>query len=304
MSDQIPEFMQKNAPLSLVKADLPEGVIRFRASDSTPDRHEDIILAKGIKLANFKANPVIFWQHQSFMLPIGKGLKAWEEDDALYIDVQFDLEDEVAKEIYRKVKAGFIHAGSIGAQIIKASPRKDASGILIEECDLAEFSIVTIPANPNAVVVQRSFEGSTTDLLKAAQMVLEAFSKGIVREDEAEERQEDEAAQEEIEEEQEPTEKEALDTKIAELEEELKAAKEERKALDDEDEEDDEDEVVEEEIDPENEEEQEGVKDDAAKTATSKFTELTNSFLALDNEGTNVDISKLFKELSNLTSIN
>ncbi len=50
-------------------------VIRFVASDETPDRVGDIIKVSGWNLTNYKKNPVVLWGHdQANTPPIGKAV--------------------------------------------------------------------------------------------------------------------------------------------------------------------------------------------------------------------------------------
>jgi hypothetical protein len=85
--------------------------VSFVASSATPDRYGDIIDQKGWILDNYKKNPVVLLNHDSNQLPIGKG-NVYLRDDKLVIDVEFDSEDERAKEVERKAKKGFMNAVS------------------------------------------------------------------------------------------------------------------------------------------------------------------------------------------------
>ena len=60
--------------------------------------------------------------HDSNQLPIGKG-NVYLRDDKLVIDVEFDSEDERAKEVERKAKKGFMNAVSVGFRPLESKSR-------------------------------------------------------------------------------------------------------------------------------------------------------------------------------------
>ena len=84
-----------------------QDTVSFVASTASPDRYGDIIDQKGWMLENYKKNPVVLLNHDSNQLPIGKG-HVHVRDAQLVIDVQFDQEDERAREVERKAKKGFM----------------------------------------------------------------------------------------------------------------------------------------------------------------------------------------------------
>ena len=84
-------------------------------------------------------------------------------DGQLIVDVEFDMDDPQAKEIARKTKAGFLNAVSVGFNPIDATPRNalekshpahGLSGQYFDRAELLEISIVTIPANGEAVAAK------------------------------------------------------------------------------------------------------------------------------------------------------
>jgi len=137
-----------------VKADLPDGAIRFRLTERQVDRDSEVIEPKGIDLKNFKKNPVVVWSHDVWgsKLPVGKILtNSFEQTDKfLDADVQFDLEDPFAAMVYHKYDQGFLNCGSIRFRptVISKDPVLSGQrGVTFKECELIEFSAVIIPAN-------------------------------------------------------------------------------------------------------------------------------------------------------------
>ena len=139
--------------------------VSFVASSATPDRYGDIIDQKGWILDNYKKNPVVLLNHDSNQLPIGKG-NVYLRDDKLVIDVEFDSEDERAKEVERKAKKGFMNAVSVGFRPLESKSRSELPednkyygqrGMYYSKAELLEVSIVTIPANGEATMLEQKF---------------------------------------------------------------------------------------------------------------------------------------------------
>jgi HK97 family phage prohead protease len=139
--------------------------VSFVASSATPDRYGDIIDQKGWILENYKKNAVVLLNHDSNQLPIGKG-NVYIRNDKLTIDVEFDKEDERAAEVERKVKAGFMNAVSVGFRPLESKSRSELPtdnkyygqrGMYYSKAELLEVSIVTIPANGEATMLEQKF---------------------------------------------------------------------------------------------------------------------------------------------------
>ena len=136
-------------------------VFSFVASTSSPDRYGDIV-GQNWDLSKFRNNPVILLNHNANQLPIGRG-EVDVIDGKLMVDVEFDMGDPMAAEVARKVREGFISAVSVGFNPIESTPRsmlpKDSPyygkrGQYFESAELLEVSVVTIPANGEAVAAK------------------------------------------------------------------------------------------------------------------------------------------------------
>ena len=139
--------------------------VSFVASSATPDRYGDIIDVKGWVLDNYKRNNVILLNHDSNQLPIARG-NVYIRNDKLIVDVEFDKEDERAAEVERKVKAGFMNAVSVGFRPLESKSRSELPtdnkyygqrGMYYSKAELLEVSIVTIPANGEATMLEQKF---------------------------------------------------------------------------------------------------------------------------------------------------
>lgn len=149
------------------------GVASFIASTSTSDRYDDVIDQESWKLDAFKNNPVILLNHRQDMLPIGRATKVEVVNGQLEIEVEFDLEDELGANVARKVDQGFLKAVSVGFQPRKGTMRSDLpsdhrafgkSGMYYQDNELLEVSVVTIPANSEAVA--KGFSSGIEDMVR------------------------------------------------------------------------------------------------------------------------------------------
>ena len=107
----------------------------------------------GINLSRFEKNPVMLYQHNPHTV-IGRWEDIKIEDGQLSATPVFDMEDPEAAEIARKVEQGFIKGCSMGI-VIKQMTRTKGIDTATESV-LLEASIVSIPADENALVVYDS----------------------------------------------------------------------------------------------------------------------------------------------------
>jgi len=104
----------------------------------------------GIDLTRFKKNPVMLYNHNPLQV-IGKWKAISVENGQLTAEPVFDMEDPFAAEIARKVEDGFIKGCSMGLMITQITKSKGID--VATESKLLEASIVSIPADENALVV-------------------------------------------------------------------------------------------------------------------------------------------------------
>jgi len=98
-----------------------------------------------------KALPPVLWQHQQSE-PIGIYKTIEEDDHGLYVEGQLLVdEDPNAKRIHAHLKAGSISGLSIGFILKDYDTKADA--FYIKALDLLEISLVTIPANDSARII-------------------------------------------------------------------------------------------------------------------------------------------------------
>jgi len=141
------------------KPDEDDRVRWFRATTGIKNRNGYVVRPDGGDLTNFMKNPIIGWGHDVYHdAPmtniIGKGVDSKQTKKALDIAVEF-----VPPEIHpygelalQMVDAGFITSGSIGFYEMEGGFQKvkGEEVYVMETWELVEFSLVGIPANPEA----------------------------------------------------------------------------------------------------------------------------------------------------------
>src|SRR5215471_964186 len=145
-------------------------------SDETPDRMNDVIKADGWDLTNFRKNPVALWAHRSDMPPIGRWRDLHIENQSLrgYLELAPLGTSERVDEIRKLVEAGILKAVSVGFKPIHSSPRRNGDKVVgeyFQKQELVETSLVSVPANPNALAVAKSLNlsAATMDLVFGAE---------------------------------------------------------------------------------------------------------------------------------------
>lgn len=124
---------------------------RFILSDSKSVNSYgfSIDVAKG-DLSRFRSNPMMLYMHDT-----GKCIGLWQdvrmEDGVLSAEPLFDMEEDEAKKVSRKVESGFLRGASVGIIPLEFE-KKDGKSVLVR-WELLEASIVPIPADPNAIVL-------------------------------------------------------------------------------------------------------------------------------------------------------
>lgn len=156
----MPKIHQREALIT--KADR-EGIYSFQASTEKVDSYGDIVVQEGIDLSRFKKNPIILYQHNSDE-PIGQAVDVRVEKKGLVADVELAPRgiSERIDTIRGLLDAGILKAVSIGFTVkpdgYKAIRNDDneVTGFRFLKSLLHEISVVSIPANDDALAIARS----------------------------------------------------------------------------------------------------------------------------------------------------
>jgi len=136
--------------------------LRFVASTGAVDRDGDTVALAGWRLDAFRRNPVILFSHLADTFPVGKATHVGVLDGALRVTIEFVPRDvpiagEMAEAAFRLSKAGFLSAVSVGFKplaykLSNDKERADKFGIDFTAQELYEISLVTVPANAEALI--------------------------------------------------------------------------------------------------------------------------------------------------------
>jgi len=156
------EAMYKSAG----SAQMDGGSVKGYAStfDREPDSYGDVV-AKGAFEESLR-----HWESIGKPIPllyghntddpeynIGKVTLAREDDRGLYVEAEFDAENPKAQYVRKLAKEGRLYQFSFAYQVLDAAPVELADGTKANELrkmDLFEVSLVQIPANQHAEVVE------------------------------------------------------------------------------------------------------------------------------------------------------
>jgi HK97 family phage major capsid protein/HK97 family phage prohead protease len=146
-------------------ADVNQKGMEFVLSDATADRYGDIIEASGWDLKNFKNNPVALFNHDA-NFPIGR----WENLRVVKGQLRGHLQmaprgtSSRIDELLNLIDAGILRAVSVGFLPKEHEPIGKGHGSRYLKSELVETSLVSIPANPNALAVAKAFNTSRETL--------------------------------------------------------------------------------------------------------------------------------------------
>jgi HK97 family phage prohead protease len=146
------------APVVAEKASADgDRTFTFTISSASVDRMGDSIAVSGWKLENYKRNPIVLWSHDGSMLPVGRATSIWVQGGRLKAKANLAPAEvsQYAERVRQMILGGFLTATSVGFAPLKYAFSEDPGrkyGIDFLEQELLEFSIVTVPANPDALL--------------------------------------------------------------------------------------------------------------------------------------------------------
>lgn len=146
----------------------------FVISTSKVDRHGTVISGTGWDLSNFRANPIMAFQHNTSSTDPDDIIGTWDirvEGGQLIGKPIYEPEElnPKADKIRRKVEHGTLRAVSVGfipREWHWGDEKKGESRdvLYLDKNELLEVSIVAVPSNPDAL--KRSFEDLKNDIPK------------------------------------------------------------------------------------------------------------------------------------------
>lgn len=146
------------------KVDDETGMIAgfFSTYDKTPDSYGDIIepgaFTETIKAREETGHPFPLCFNHDFSAVIGAVKSIEDQEKGPYIEAGF-LDTQLAQDVRKMVKSGAIWQFSFAYDVLEArqpSEEERKSGVenVLTKLDLFEISVVTVPANQNAVMTE------------------------------------------------------------------------------------------------------------------------------------------------------
>jgi HK97 family phage prohead protease len=134
--------------------------VQVICSTGSVDRMGEVVDQNGIDLSAYRSNPVILWNHNP-NVPIARAIDIGVVNGKLQATCQFPPSgiSQKADEVLGLVQAGVINGVSVGFRPIQTEPMSKAvprGPQRYIRSSLQEFSIVTVPANAEALVTARS----------------------------------------------------------------------------------------------------------------------------------------------------
>jgi len=146
------------------------------------DRMDERFAKGSFQLDNFKNNPVVLWAHNQSLPPIGRSIHMEEDDKGLLATTQFDEKSEFAMQIFGLFERKFLNAFSVGfiPKEFIVEPMdgdEERKGLVWTNAELLEYSAVSVPANPGAVVSREIAELAQRALGKNSVAMVKAFGR-------------------------------------------------------------------------------------------------------------------------------
>lgn len=166
-------MMKSTSPVLEIKALSDEGLFSgYGSVFGVKDSYGDIVMpgafAKSLTShRKAKSRPAMLWMHD-MKEPVGSWSQMAEDEKGLYVEGSLNMDVQRAREIYSLLKRGDIAGLSIGYYEVKATDDETQAARLLKQLDLVEVSIVSIGANPAALV------GG----VKSLEEIRAAFAKG------------------------------------------------------------------------------------------------------------------------------
>lgn len=131
----------------------------FVISTQEEDYEGDVLISRGCRVENYRANPVVLFDHnlEKTIPPIGLA----EEGGRLLLDIRgkeiestciFHGKTQLSNEMFELVDARIVRGASVGFMPIPGKYRKNGTrGHVFDEWDLTEWSITPVGMNPGAL---------------------------------------------------------------------------------------------------------------------------------------------------------
>ena len=132
-------------------------VFGFRITSPAVDRDKEVLDPSGMDAANYLRNPVVLWGHDTDQV-VGKAVNLRRTAEGWEADIVFaDAVSEKAREVKALVEGGYVSATSVRFRPLETEEGRrgvDPYYRKYTRWELLEVSLVSVPANPDAVRVK------------------------------------------------------------------------------------------------------------------------------------------------------
>ena len=135
---------------------LENGVHSVTIFANSASRDGHVVEPTGMDFSAYRKNPVVLYAHdltgrtQSAGLPIGRTRRLVRMSDGrIRAEFEFLPGDAFADRVRNAWRRGFLRAASMGWRAVESRP--SGGGVIITKSELLEWSIVAVPADPDAL---------------------------------------------------------------------------------------------------------------------------------------------------------
>lgn len=136
----------------------------FVLTTETPDRVGDVIVVSGINTKAFEKNPIALFMHRHDE-PIGvwSNLKRTANAMTGRLNLAAKGTSKYVDFAHSMIEQAIIKAVSVSILPKEYTPNK-GRGITVTESELVEVSLVSVPMNPQALMIAKSFDFSEEEI--------------------------------------------------------------------------------------------------------------------------------------------
>jgi len=151
--------------------------VKFVISTGGEDREKDVIDPGGWAIDNYMANPVVMFAHDYNSLPVAKTISLEMHGESLVATAQFAEAElnPLAEQVFQMLKGGFLTGASVGFRPTEFAYNETRGGIDFASQELLEFSVVPVPANPQALIAAGVQSGDVDLIVDWARRTLQIF---------------------------------------------------------------------------------------------------------------------------------
>jgi HK97 family phage prohead protease len=175
--DKSPSVLKKEFIADIEVQD--DRTVKFVISTGGEDREKDIIDPSGWSTDNYMSNPVVMFAHDYNSLPVAKTISLETHGDSLVAIAQFAEAElnPLAEQVFQMLKGGFLTGASVGFRPTEFSYNETRGGVDFAAQELLEFSVVPVPANPQALIAAGVKSDDVDLIVEWARRTLEVFDK-------------------------------------------------------------------------------------------------------------------------------